>query len=354
MAVSRETLRLVNGLRIAILATLDAADEQILRAWGNAWNELATEWDHAISDLVAASNDGKWPTAAQIGRAQRVQNALKLTREALLDLAAGLPVMVSEQLPQLTKDAVEWQDRLIASQYPSQAGSAADVIKGLSQVDPDALAAIVKRTAGRVTSLSQPLSAQAEAAMRAALVRGVAVGDNPRRVAADMLQRVEGGFNGGRTRALVIARTEMLDAHRNASRAQNKANTDILTGWEWLSALDRRTCPACWSKHGTIHKPDEAGPNGHQQCRCTRLPAVASWKDLGFDVEEPPSLMPSAPDVFASMSREDQLAVMGRQRLELLDAGRIDWSDLARQRSNPGWRDSWVPTPLSDLLARAA
>lgn len=347
MAVSRETLRLVNGLRIAILAALDATDEAILRAWGNAWNELAHEWDSAISELVASSKDGRWPSAAQIHRAQRIQNALKLTRDALLDLARDLPVTVSEQLPAFTKDAAGWQERLTASQLPT--GAAA-----LATVDPDALAAIVKRTTGRIVSLSRPLSAQAEAAMRAALIRGVAVGDNPRRVSADMLNRVHGGFDGGKVRALTISRTEMLDAHRGASLLQNQANSSVLNGWEWLSALDRRTCPACWSQHGTFHRLDESGPDGHQQCRCARLPAVRSWKELGFNIPEPDSLMPSAEDVFGQLSREDQLAVMGAKRLELLDSGQIDWSDLAVRRSNHGWRDSMVPASITDLLAKSA
>lgn len=344
MAVSRETLRLANGLRVAILATLDATDAAILRAWGNAWDELASEWDHAIADLVAASKDGRWPSAAKIRRAKRAQAALAATRDALTDLAKQLPVTVAEALPKTTQEAADWQRRLTASQLPASAG-------GLATVDPDALAAIVKRTTEQITSLSRPLSVQAEAAMRAALIKGVAVGDNPRKVGADMLRRVQGGFDGGRTRATMIARTELLDAHRAASLAQNKTNADVLTGWEWLSALDKRTCPACWAKHGTIHKLDERGPDGHQQCRCTRLPATQSWKDLGFDIEEPPSLMPSAQDVFNSMPREDQLAVMGKTRLELLDSGAVDWSDLAMKRENTGWRPSWVPTPVSDLAS---
>ncbi|MGN6413798.1 phage minor head protein [Flexivirga sp.] len=344
MAVSRETLRLANGLRIAILATLDATDAAILRAWGSAWDELAHEWDAAISDLVAASKDGKWPSAAKIRRAKRAQNALAVTREALVELGKQLPITVAEALPKTTQEAADWQRRLASSQLPAGA-------KDLAMVDPDALAAIVKRTTEQVTSLSRPLSVQAEAAMRAALIRGVAVGDNPRTVGADMLRRVQGGFDGGRARATMIARTEMLDAHRAASLAQNKANADVLTGWEWLSALDKRTCPACWAQHGTFHRIDERGPDGHQQCRCTRLPATQSWKDLGFNIEEPDSLMPSAQDVFNSMPREDQLAVMGKTRLDLLDSGSVDWSDLAVKRENPGWRPSWVPTPVSNLAS---
>lgn len=344
MAVNRETLRLANGLRVAILATLDATDAEILRAWGNAWDELAREWDAAIADLVAASKDGRWPSAAKIHRAKRAQAALEATREALTELAKQLPITVAEALPKTTREAADWQRRLAASQLPAAA-------KDLATVDPQALAAIVKRSTEQVTALSRPLSVQAEAAMRAALIKGVAVGDNPRTVGADMLRRVQGGFDGGRTRATMIARTEMLDAHRAASLAQNKANADVLNGWEWLSALDKRTCPACWAQHGTFHKLDERGPDGHQQCRCSRLPATQSWKSLGFNIEEPPSLMPSAQDVFSSMSREDQLAVMGKTRLDLLDSGQIDWSDLAMKRTTKGWRDSWVPTPISDLAS---
>lgn len=354
MAVTRETLRLVHGLHLAINATLDAADEAILRAWGRAWDELATDWDKAIGDLVSTVDAGKTPTPAQIGRAQRIQNALKVTRESLLDLAHRLSVTVTEQLPAFMQDATAWQEKLIASQFPAQAGTVADIIKTMSRVDADELAAIVRRTTWDVASKAWPLSAAAEAAMRAALIRGVAVGDNPRKVAADMLARVHGAFEGGKARALVISRTEMIDAHRAASALQNQANAKVLTGWEWLSALDRRTCPGCFGMHGTFHRLEESGPDGHQQCRCTRLPATQSWKDLGFNIPEPDSVMPSAQDVFGSMPREDQLAVMGKTRLDLLDSGRISWSDLARQRSNPGWRDSWVPVSLTDLLAKAA
>lgn len=351
MAINRETLRLLDGLRIAINGHVDHVERALIAAWGRAWNEIATEWDAAITDLVAASKDGRWPTAGQIRRAKRAQRALEATREHLQDLAKGLPVTVAQSLPQLTDDTIGWSQRILQSELPATAAGAALI----SQVDPDALAAIVKRTTEQITALSRPLSAQAEAAIRGALIRGVAVGDNPRKVGLDMFNRVHGQFDGGLTRGLVIARTEMLDAHRDTSLLHDKANTDILDGWEWLSALDRRTCPACWSKHGTRHRVDERGPDGHQQCRCTRVPVTKSWADLGFKgIDEPASLMPDARDVFANLSREDQLAVMGKRRLELLDSGGIDWSDLAVKRTTKGWRDSWAPAPVGDLLAKSA
>ncbi len=351
MAVNRKTLRLIDGMRIAMLAPVDATTAAIIKAWGTAWNELAQEWDDALQDLVAASKDGRWPSRRQVVRAKRAQRAMATTRAALMDLAADLPVQVTQALPTMTRDAVEWSNRITASQYPAQAGTTAQVIATFDRVDDAALDAIVRRTTGQVTSLSLPLSPQAEQAMRSVLIRGIAVGDNPIEAAKLMLNRVEDAFNGGRNRALVIARTELVDAHRAAGRVQDLANADVLQGWQWAATLDTRTCPSCWGQHGSVHDLDEAGPLDHQQGRCARVPLVKSWKDLGFDLDEPASILPDARATFDGLPREEQLAIVGAKKLELLDAGKISLGDLSTRRSTPGWRDSFAPTPLADLAA---
>lgn len=74
---------------------------------------------------------------------------------------------------------------------------------------------------------------------------------------------------------------------------------------------------------------------------------------MGINLPEPPPVGGTARDVFSRLSRADQLAVMGPARLELLDSGRIDWADLAMRRSNPNWRPSYTPRPVS-VLARMA
>jgi SPP1 gp7 family putative phage head morphogenesis protein len=251
----------------------------------------------------------------------------------------------------MTADAVQWSNRITASQFPIQAGSPAQIIATFDRVNDAALSAIVRRTTEQVTSLSMPLSAQAEQAMKSVLVRGVAVGENPRTAAARMLDRVEGAFNGGRNRALVIARTEMLDAHRAAAALQDKANASVLAGWEWVAQLDRRTCPSCWAQHGSRHPLDEQGPNDHQQGRCARVPVTKSWRELGFNIDEPASILPNARQVFDNLPQEHRLAIMGAKRLDLLDSGQIGWSDLSVKRSTAGWRDSYAPASLADLAA---
>ncbi len=91
--------------------------------------------------------------------------------------------------------------------------------------------------------------------------------------------------------------------------------------------------------HGTEHNLDETGPNDHQQGRCARVPKVKTWRELGFDLDEPQDVTPDARAWFEGLSREDQVKVMGPDRLAALDAG-VPWHELAQRRVNRGWRDS--------------
>lgn len=349
MAITRETLRLSRDLRIVLRDVTDASTRRLVEAWARAWTQIEAEWTSAVDDLVAAG-DGQWPSKMQIVRATRAQRALSLATDELFALSEFAGVTVIGAVPDVVGPAAEWQARLIASQMPRSAGTTAELAAVFDRVDPDALGAIVERTTERVTSLTRPLAANAAEAMAQALVRGVAVGDNPRTAARAMVRKVEGAFNGGLTRALTIARTELLDAHRSGAAAAQFANADVLAGWVWTAQLDRRTCPACFSMHGSLHDLSEVGPMGHQQCRCARTPRAKSWRQLGFNIDEPSSVLPDAQAAFRSLSKADQLAVMGPLRLGLLNDGRIGWGQLAQRRSTKGWRDSYNVRPVRDLL----
>lgn len=354
MSVNDETLRLLAGMRLRVASHVDAATQDLTFAWGRAWNEVAAEWEAAITDLIAASEDGAWPPAGKVRRARRALRARDATRELLFELQGLIPVRVMQDVEPLLTEVAEWQRRLAASQYPAQAGGTALVASSFDRVDVDAIRAIVTRTSEQVRSRALPLSAQAEAAMRSTLVKGVAIGDHPETAAREMLARVQGAFNGGLQRARVIARTEMLDAHRAASREQQDrlARQGVLRAWTWVATLDVRTCPSCLSMHGSEHPPSVAGPLDHQQGRCDRLPLTASWADLGFpDLEEPPSLVPDAHEWFDGLPESDRLQIMGATRLQLLDSGQVDWSDLATRRETSGWRPSYAPTPVGALSA---
>lgn len=353
VSVTDETLQLLAELRVAVDATVDAATRDLVKAWARAWDDLQPLWRDALADLVAQSQDGRWPSRQTIYRAERVLVALDTTQDALEALAATAGVRITSTLVDLTSEAAQWQARLMSSQLP--APGTGGVALSWNRVDPLALEAIVRRTSTQVTSTLIPLSGEATAVMNRTLIQGIVIGQNPRQAARDMLRRTEGGFNGGLTRALNVARTEMLDAHRAAAHAQNQANRELLRGWQWSAALDSRVCPSCLAMSGQEFPVDVPGPIDHQQGRCARLPITLSWADLGFmGIEEPPPVTPSAEEWFSGLSRDEQLRIMGPTRLDLLDTGKASWSDLATKQSASGWRDSYKPTSVKALSALAS
>lgn len=340
MTITAETLVIARTMRIRLDATVDQATRDLAAAWSGAWDEIADEWAEALDELVQLA-DGDWPTQVQINRARRAQKAMQAAREQLDDLGRLTGVRILRDVSQLAADAALWEERLAVSQLPGS------LTVDWSRVDSDALAAIVRRTSQQVTASTRPLPAHQQAVMRQTLMRGIAVGDNPRQAANLMLARLEGVFDGGRRRAETIARTEMLDAHRHAARLARQTNHDLLVGWEWVTTFDARTCPACLSMHGRRFGVDDFGPEGHPNCRCTSVPALMSLRDLGFDVDEPDTGVADAQAWFWEQSDAVQRQIMGRERLRRLKAGELDWDDLSVRRENPGWRPSYAVRPLA-------
>lgn len=353
MAATRRTLRISEQLRVVLDRQVDRTVIALVQSWARAWEQVAPEWEAAVEVLVAASSSGSWPNRLQIARAEQAQRALQVVTQQIIELADFTGVTVVATTRQVAGEVALWHARLIASQMPDEAGTTAEIVARFNRVDPYAISAIVERTVEQIESWKRPLEAASTEAMRAALVRGVALGNNPKVAARRMMRLSEKRFNGGLTRAMVLARTEIVDAQRSAAAAHHFEHSDVLTGWQWVSKLDARSCVSCWARHGTIHDLQTPGPHDHQQGRCIRVPVTKSWRDLGFrDVEEPPSLLPDAEAKFASMTREQKLALLGPVRLKALESGALAWADLSVNRRNDGWRDSWVPIPVGDVRRR--
>lgn len=341
MAWTSETFGLTAQLRDHLARVLDGHTRAQVAAWVAAWDSLAPEVEAALTEIVLGAVDGRVRRNDVIA-SQRLLNALELVEGRLDELVQGSAASIIAELGDVVDYAGSLQQRVIASQLPA---SAVGDVAGWSRVSTTAIDAIVLRTTEQITKLSYPLADEAAAAMRRELVRGIAVGANPRAVAGRMVDRTEGLFNGGLGRALTIARTEMLDAHRAATALADQANADLLTGWVWVSALSTRTCPACFAKHGTLHPLDQPGPEGHQNCRCTRVPKTKTWRELGFDIDEPEDLLPDARTVFDSFTPQQQRDILGPARFQAWQDGRFPMDDWAVKRSTDGWRDSWTPAP---------
>lgn len=359
MATTEETLRLAGDLRIVLDAHVDATTRALVNAWAETWQTLTIDWGLAYAPLIAARAEGRKATRTQILRAERTTKAMIATRRALEDLARRVGVRILQPVDVIVRQAAEAQTSLILSQLPTDA-AAADLRASLARVDQKQLEAIVARTTEQVTSLVSYIPKIGMQAINQELIRGVALGLNPRGVARDMVtaaqlvSRMERAFILPLNRAMIIARTELLDAHRNGAWYGQNANRDVLAGWQWLAKLDTRTCPSCWGNHGSIHELWESGPDDHQQGRCARLPVTKPWSDLGLDIPEPPSLVPDAQSVFDDLPEAEQLRIMGRDRLDALKNGDLAWNRLSIKQKNDGWRDSYVVRPVPAAARQSA
>lgn len=344
MAITRQTLDLQYALTIRVGDIEDAATRVLVARWARAWQEIADEWEQTVDQITAARATGKPLTPTQILRLERSQNALQVTAGKLSELAGEMGATLSGPAQQIVTDTLAQTVGILDSQMPTGARAS------FARVDPAAMQAIVERTLEQITSLAVPLSDSAYAAVQTALIRAVPSGWSPEQAAREILNRTQGAFNGGLSRALTIARTELAEAHHRAGQAFEQANTDVMAGWTWIATLSSRTCIGCLSMHGTEHPSDEEMLS-HQNCRCTRAPRSKTWREMGFDIDEPPSLLPDAEAWFNDLPEADQVDIMGPKRWLLYQQGDATWDSMNTIRHNDGWRDSITTTPLNQLGA---
>lgn len=323
MAYARETLEALTKARRAIEHLLQGQADDLIAAWLHALQEAKKELDKALS-------------VGDLDRAARLEASRRVIAEQILEAARATNQILAPGARLAVENAASSQEELIASQLPH------GIDIGFRRPDPEALRAIVERTTQQITVRTYYLSQEAATAMTRALRLGISGGLNPREAARRMVADTEGVFNGNIARALVIARTEMLDAHRAAARAVDLANRDVLAGWQWYAKLDSRTCPSCIAQHGSLHDIDEPGPLDHHQGRCTRLPKTKTWRELGFDIAEPRGLdFESGPDWFSRQPEETQRDILGSKRYEAWRAGGYPFDEWSKPRTSDGWRTAY-------------
>lgn len=340
---TKEQLAVEAALDLLLLENLSAVERQTVERWGAAWEGVKGELEAALIDL-AASNAGGRVTRTQILQSVRLQAALEAMGQALESIVNETSITTGTLLEAAVAEASSAGVQMISAGLTG--ATRATLRDSLTEASPEQISAIVARSQQQITKRTYYLADEATKAIKAQLVKGIAVGENPRRAASLAYRGIEDQWNGGLARARTIARTEMIDAHRAASQATEQANTDVLEGWEWVAHLgDDRTCRACLGMHGTVHPLDQFGPAGHPNCRCARVPKTKSWEALGFPgMREPSTKTPDADAWFKGLPEEEQRRILTNRGYELWKQGKYPRSNWASRKENDGWRDSYQPT----------
>jgi SPP1 gp7 family putative phage head morphogenesis protein len=318
--------------RAELDAIFDARQAAVVSAWDAAWGSVADE--------VIAYADAWAEAVGEFARFSSIPYARRVNLEQSIDHIASRLANTNTATAQQTLKALELVTPRAEADTAALALAQSGAVPWLP-TDPAAVDAIVQRSTQQITVRSYVLSREGTAAMKSALRVGVAAGDNPRRIARQMVKTTEGVFNGGLARAEVIARTEVMDAYRAAAHETMRANADVLAGWTWLCELSDRTCPSCLAMDGTLHSLDEPGPNDHHQGRCTSIPALKTRKDLGLPGPEPKDAKRDAVGWLKQQPESVQRNVLGPKGYPAWKAGKFPPSKWAQRVESPEWRPAY-------------
>ena len=212
-----------------------------------------------------------------------------------------------------------------------------------SSTDPDRMAG--SPIARLLSTFRNEAGEEVSGYARDVLVNGLARGRALRSVAAELEQGIRGMTL---SRALTIARTETLRAHREAHFQSYKRNPEIVESWVWRAAVgnaDPPPCAACFSQHGTEHPLDERMET-HPNCRCRMIPKRKPFRG----VEPTGAATRIIPGEYAFRSLPDglQRRILGPARYRAYRAGDLSFDDLKGYTTNE-WGRTLRVTPLRDL-----
>lgn len=87
--------------------------------------------------------------------------------------------------------------------------------------------------------------------------------------------------------AEAVVRTAATHTANWSREAYYENNESVVKGVQWLSTLDTNTCLECMGLDGQVFKPGIGPrPPAHHQCRCTTIPVLKSFKELGIKAKE--------------------------------------------------------------------
>jgi hypothetical protein len=208
-------------------------------------------------------------------RLQRMQELLAQTQEQI----SRFTRLAGNQLETLQTEAAR-QGLNNAMDLMEQAAGGEDVrlLLRLDRLNVEAAENIAALARGGrpLASLLERTYPAASAGMIEQLIRGVALGINPRETTRRILRE---GLAQGLNHVLLVTRDQQIRAYREASRQQYQ-NSRMVVRYRRLAAKQPgRTCLACLALDGTVYEKDELMPL-HPQDRCVMIPIIRGVDEI--------------------------------------------------------------------------
>lgn len=236
-----------------------------------------------------------------------------LEKELIAKVANGVTDWSKARIDKQLKEA----STVIKQYYDEAAGIAKDTTTSVAQVSASATTdSLLMAVGNQVAMAAIPTASYLETLAGNTIIQGAVQSAWWSRQSEDTAFKfqsaVRQGLVGAETTPQIVKRVRgVLDiSKRNAetlvhTSVQSVANTtrekifednnDVMSGKEWSSALDRRTCPTCGALDGkrwtTDGKPINHSmvyqiPPKHFKCRCSMIPVLKTWRELGINMDE--------------------------------------------------------------------
>ncbi|MEA3537602.1 MAG: phage minor head protein [Pseudomonadota bacterium] len=261
----------------------------------------------------------------------RLRKMIAAMQEVVQSWTSGLAAALVEKIERIAVAEAEWTREAI--NFAS--GIAIDVVLP----GPAMLTAAVLETPIDGVLL-EDIVKRLDAATKNALAQAIRIGVVEGETIPQITRRVRTVMKTTRSTAEGVARTAVGHIS-NAARARTYAeNTDILKGVQWVATLDTRTCLRCQSLDGKVYPLDRgARPPRHISCRCTTVPVLKSWREMGLDADDMPAGTRASMNgqVSGSITYNDWLKRMpaavqdealGKTRAALFRGGSLSISDF--------------------------
>lgn len=305
-----------------LLAAYADADERL--------RPLVQLAEQALRDLGADATPGK---ALQLERLRLLQNQLDEEMTRLAQLSARETHVAQANAVDMA------EDHAVAVVEATATAAEGTIAASWANLPTDAIEQFIGAASNDspLGSLFADLPDKAGDVFIQELTNGLALGQHPT-VTADAVAKAT-GMN--RDRALLISRTETLQAYRRATGEAFRENADVLDGWIWISAPD--ACAACQAMDGTKHDLDEE-MDSHPACRCSKIPSVR-----GVDLD----LGPRGDERFQTLTADQQDDILGKAGGEAYRNGEVSLQDFVQRRQSEEWGPSITQDSLKGALENA-
>lgn len=295
-----------------------AAASEMVRAYGLAWERIRGEIDQLTRAYYEAVNAGEALTESWMYQNGRLMQLRAQIEQELARIAMdATPAIRAQQLAAVQSAGQHAREMVTAA-------SPATVAPVFTMLPNEAMTDLVGflRNGSPLRILLDELGPMASQGVQDALIQGVALGYNPRKVA----RLARKAMGGNMARALRISRTEMMRCYREATHRNYQENNDVVVGWMWMAARDR-ACLMCLAMDGTMHRLSER-LDDHPNGRCVPVPKLRGEAMPEYETGK---------QWFEKLDPTAKQELLGKAGFEAYQSGTIKLEDFIGRRRSREW-----------------